>query len=100
METKTTSPLYTINWRDFGKGLLAAVISAAFVTLYKAYSVGGLTGINWDNIADVAIGAGLAYISQKFFSKPEVRLTDVSKTTIKQVKKGNVTANLFSTPKK
>lgn len=74
------SSLFSLNWRDFLKGLLLAVLSAVVTFLYQVIQ----TGITFDAeffkaVGVVAITTLLAYLSKNLFensdgdlAKPEV----------------------------
>lgn len=56
----------TLNWKDFGKGLLVAVISAVLGVVTTSLQVGSLT-FDWKAIGTIALSAGLAYITKNLF---------------------------------
>ncbi len=57
----------TLNWADFGKGLLVAVLSAVFTVIYTTVQAGSLT-FDWKAIGATALAAALAYISKNLFT--------------------------------
>ena len=61
------SNFLSLNWADFGKGLLVAVLSAVLGVVTTSLNAGSLT-FDWKVIGTVALSAGLAYITKNFFS--------------------------------
>jgi len=62
-----TSPLFTIDFKDLGKGLLVAAGGAAIAAVEASAQAGSLT-LNWKTIGSVALAAGLSYLSKNFFT--------------------------------
>jgi hypothetical protein len=65
------SGLFKLNWADFGKGLIVAVITAILTFIYEQVVQGGVdifTGALWVQVGSVALAAGLAYILKNLFS--------------------------------
>ena len=56
-----------LNWSDFGKGLLIAVLTAVFTVVYTTVQAGSLT-FDWTAILTTAITAALAYVSKNLFT--------------------------------
>ncbi len=63
-----TSPLFTLDWKDLGKGLLVAVGCAVVAALEATLKMGSLT-FDWKQIGSVALAAGVAYLGKNFFTK-------------------------------
>lgn len=63
----------TLNWKDFGKGLLIAVLTAIFTIIYTTVQAGSLT-FDWKAILTAAITAALAYISKNLFTNSQNQL--------------------------
>ena len=58
-----------LNWNDIGKGLLVAVLSACFTTLYAIVQTGGAFGAaQWKLVGMAGVTAGLGYIVKNFCS--------------------------------
>jgi hypothetical protein len=76
------SNFLTLNWVDFGKGLLVSVISAVLGVVTTSLQAGSLT-FDWKVIGTVALSAGLAYITKNFFSNSsgQVLTKEVDPTT-------------------
>lgn len=55
------SNFLSLNWADFGKGLLMAVLTPVFVVVQQSLELGELT-FNWKSIALSAIAGGVAYL--------------------------------------
>lgn len=61
------SDRFSINWNDFLKGLILAVIMPVLTIIQQSISNGELT-FNWRLIGLTAAGAFVAYIIKNFFS--------------------------------
>ena len=62
-----TSPLFTIDFKDLGKGLLVAVGGAAIAAVETSIQAGSLI-LSWKTIGSVALAAGLSYLGKNFFT--------------------------------
>ena len=62
-----TSPLFTIDFKDLGKGLLVAVGGAVIAAIETSVQAGALT-FSWKAIGGVASAAGLSYLVKNFFT--------------------------------
>ena len=69
----TTSKQWMLNYRDFLKGLLVAVIGAVLTTVQTSLDAGSLT-FNWKTIATVGITAGVAYLVKNFATPSQIIL--------------------------
>lgn len=65
--TVVTSKQFTVNWRDWLKGLLMAVIGAALSPVLESLNA-GVFMIDWKHVAAGAITAGAAYLLKNFFT--------------------------------
>lgn len=65
-----TSKLFSLNWQDFAKGLLMAVLTPVVVIIQQSIENGTFT-FDWKVIALSAIGGGLAYLTKNFFTTPK-----------------------------
>ena len=54
------SNLFNLNWKDFFKGLVMAIITAALTLVYQLLQAGSV--IDWNQVGLVSITAALAYI--------------------------------------
>jgi len=63
------SNFLSLNWLDFGKGILIAVLTPIFVVVQQSIEAGTLT-FDLKSIAIAGIGGGLAYLTKNFFTKP------------------------------
>lgn len=63
----------TLNWADFGKGLLIAVLSAVLTVIYTTVQAGSLA-FDWKTIATTALAAGLAYLGKNLFTNSSNQL--------------------------
>lgn len=77
------STLWTLNTRDFVKGLVMAVLVPVFVIIQQSLSAGDLV-FNWKAIGIAALSAFIAYIIKNLF-------TDDTKEAVKTLEKQNVT---------
>lgn len=77
------STLWTLNTRDFIKGLVMAVLVPVFVIIQQSLSAGDLV-FNWKAIGIAALSAFIAYIIKNLF-------TDDTKEAVKTLEKQNVT---------
>ena len=62
-----TSPLFSLNYQDFVKGLIVAAGGAGLTAIETTLQAGALV-FNWKAIAEVAIAAGLSYLGKNFFT--------------------------------
>jgi len=62
-----TSSLFSLDFRDLGKGLLVAIGGAVISAAQGSLQTGALT-FNWKAIGGVAIAAGLSYLAKNFFT--------------------------------
>jgi len=62
-----TSNFLSLNWHDLGKGLLMAILTPVFTTIYTSFEAGVFT-FNWHLIGVSAIGGALAYLGKNFFT--------------------------------
>lgn len=66
------SQLFSLESKDYIKGLLVAMLSAGVQLLYTVMSQGGsLFTVDWKNLLNVSIVAGLSYLIKNFFSDHE-----------------------------
>lgn len=63
------SDFLKLNWADFGKGLIIAVLTPVLVVIQESVSAGTLT-FNWSAIGISAIAGGVAYLIKNFFTAP------------------------------
>ena len=65
------SGLFKLNWADFGKGLIVAVITAVLTFLYEQVAQGGVdvfSGALWVQVGSVALAALLSYVLKNLFT--------------------------------
>jgi hypothetical protein len=70
-----TSSLFSLDFKDLGKGLLVAIGGAVIAAVETSVQAGSLT-FNWQSIGGVAIAAGLSYLGKNFFT-PAKTITPV-----------------------
>lgn len=86
METKdtVTSKQFSINWKDFLRGLIMAIGTPVLVVIQKALeaaSSGEPLVINWVNLGMIALGALLVYLTKNFLT-PAVTKTPIDNKDI------------------
>lgn len=64
------SDFLKLNWRDFLKGLVIAILTPVFTTAYDSFLRGEFT-LNWHLILVSAIGGAGAYLSKNLFTSAE-----------------------------
>jgi hypothetical protein len=62
-----TSSLFSLDFKDLGKGLLVAVGGAVIAAIETSIQAGSLT-FNWKAIGGVALAAGLSYLVKNLFT--------------------------------
>jgi hypothetical protein len=62
-----TSSLFSLDFKDLGKGLLVAIGGAVITAIQASVQAGTLT-LNLKTIGSVALAAGLSYLSKNFFT--------------------------------
>lgn len=87
MATVTTSKRYTLNIRDFLRGLLIAVVSAVLTALLTMLEAEDFV-IQWKKMAIAGATAGVAYLLKNLFSPSEIVVTNAPATTVEAVKQG------------
>jgi len=73
------SNFLSLNWRDFLRGLLIAILTPVFATITTSLEAGVFT-LNWHLIAISSIGGALAYLSKNLLTKPEAKAFAEEKT--------------------
>ena len=59
-----------LNWNDFGKGLIMAVLTPVVLIIQESVSAGTLT-FNWNAIGIAAVAGGVAYLIKNLFTAPQ-----------------------------
>lgn len=72
-----TSSLFSLDFKDLGKGLLVAIGGAAIAAVESSVRAGSLT-FSWKTIAGVAVASGLSYLGKNFFTPSQI-VTPVQK---------------------
>lgn len=66
------SQFLSLQAKDYIKGLIVAMLSAAVQILYSFLSQGGnLFTVDWKDLLNVSIVAGLSYLIKNFFTDHE-----------------------------
>jgi hypothetical protein len=75
-----TSNLFSLNWADFGKGLLMAILTPAMVVIQQSLDAGVFV-FDWKSIGLGAFAGGFAYLVKNFFTAaPVQKLLDESES--------------------
>ena len=61
------SNFLSLNWNDFGKGLLMAVLTPVLVVVQQSVDAGSLV-FNWKSLAIAAVAGGVAYLIKNLFT--------------------------------
>lgn len=81
------STLYSLNWRDFVKGLILAGLVPALVIIQQSITNGDLT-FNWKSITMAAIAGFVGYLLKNFFTNDvkaaQTTLVDAKAAEIKK----------------
>lgn len=77
------STLFTLNSRDFFRGLIMAVAVPVLLIIQQSIAAGGVV-FNWPDIWKAALAGGIAYLLKNF-------LTDDTAAAVKTLEKQNVT---------
>lgn len=73
-ENVVVSPQFSLQARDFLKGLILAVVTSVLVVLQSTIEAGSLS-FNWQQIGMVALGSIVAYLAKNFFTPTKVVIT-------------------------
>jgi hypothetical protein len=66
------SNFLNLNWADFGKGLIVAVLTVVVAGIGDIVATGGFpTGAQWKGIGLAALSAALAYILKNLFTNSQ-----------------------------
>lgn len=67
------STLFTLNYKDFAKGLALAVIAVVLGAIQQALSAHGFdfASYDWIGIFKLALEAGIAYLIKNYFSNEQ-----------------------------
>ena len=71
------SALFRLSRNDVVKGIVTAVMSAIVLAVYQMASEGGVSGIDWSSLMNVAVVAGLGYLVKNFFSNEDGKFAGV-----------------------
>lgn len=66
------SNFLSLNFGDFGKGLLMAILTPALVIIQQSLDLGVLT-FEWKSIIVASVAGGLAYLTKNFFTSSKVQ---------------------------
>jgi len=73
-DLEVTSKKFWLNSKDFLRGLIIAMITAALMVIQNSFDAGELV-FNWKQIIMAAIGGGVAYLLKNFFQPAQVKQT-------------------------
>jgi hypothetical protein len=88
-----TSTFLGLDWKDFAKGALVAILSTVLPIIYDTLNAGSFS-LDWKHIGGVGLSAFVAYIMKNLLTGPEVKIS-VDKTTAKLFKAGKLDAKVF-----
>ena len=71
-KVEITSKKFRLNAKDFLRGLLIAMLTAALMAVQNALDAGELV-FKWKQITMAAIGGGVAYLLKNFFQPAQVK---------------------------
>lgn len=91
----TTSTKFTLNARDFLKGLLVAVIAAIVPVITGSINAGELK-FDWKAIGLTALAAAIAYLTKNFFTPSQVVIQNP--VVAQQVKEGDAEVKVIPKP--
>lgn len=66
------SKLFTLNTKDFLKGLVMAILVPAVLIIQQSLESGTLV-LNWKTILIASLSGGLAYLIKNFFTTDEIK---------------------------
>lgn len=66
------SSFLSLNWNDFGKGLLMAVLTPVLVLVQQSVDAGSLV-FNWKSLAIAAVAGGVAYLIKNLFTPSPIK---------------------------
>lgn len=92
METITTSQKYTLDKKDFLRGLLISVLSPVFTIAIQSLNDGSLT-FDWKAMTATGLSAGLAYLLKNFLT-PSTITVKAEKEMVQSVKDGETEIKL------
>jgi hypothetical protein len=69
-----TSSKFSLNVKDFLKGLLVSIGTAALVVIQTSIDAGSFN-FDWKQVSIAAVGAGVAYLIKNFFT-PAQKVTE------------------------
>lgn len=93
--TTTTSGQFSLNARDFFKGLLIAVLTPVITVIIQSLEAGNLK-FDWTAIGVTALSAFLAYIVKNLLAPAQIVITDPHPTSVQAVKEGKAEAKVIS----
>lgn len=65
------SNFLSLNWQDFGKGLIMAILTPAVLIVQQSLEAGVFV-FDWKSIGLASVAGGVAYLVKNFFTKPTV----------------------------
>ena len=71
------SNFLSLNWRDFGKGLVMAILTPLVVLIQQSLEA-GIFVFEWKSMLIASLAGGLAYLTKNFFTVPKQSLLDES----------------------
>lgn len=65
------SKFLNLNFKDFSKGLIVAVLTAVITYLYEAVQTGDFTAIDWKTVGFTALSATIAYLMKNLVTNSD-----------------------------
>lgn len=65
------SNFLNLNFKDFSKGLLVAVITAVLTYLYEVIQTGDFTAIDWKMVGSTALIAAVGYLAKNLLTNSD-----------------------------
>lgn len=97
MEKVIEKKQFTLNVRDFLKGIYVSVISPVVALILEQIGVGNFS-FNWKELAALALTTLAAYLLKNFFQPTKVIVTDPNPSTLQAAKSGGGRPNPLYPP--
>ena len=65
------SNFFTLNWSDFGKGIVVAVMTSVLTYVYQAVETGDFTQIEWKVVGTTAALSAVGYLFKNLVTNSE-----------------------------
>ena len=75
--TVTTSKKFRLNWQDYAKGIVVAILTPVIFIIQNSLDAGTLS-FNWKQISIAAISGFVAYLVKNFFTSSQTIVRGLS----------------------